>query len=111
MPFVTSAEVPRAFDLCSMVRDAGWASRAAQLLLTVRRGDAAFQGRISYDAVTELFQVSGGTAQASGNSPGDGRVRATINPKPKTGPPAAPPVTLKPEDGVDTKRGELGAAR
>src|SRR5205823_5218819 len=79
---------------------------------SMKRGEDLVRGNyISYDAVTELFQVSGGNAQASGSSAGDGRVRATINPKPKTSAPGAPPVTLKPEDAVDTRRGELGAAR
>ncbi|MEO6324626.1 MAG: hypothetical protein ABIT01_18210 [Thermoanaerobaculia bacterium] len=40
---------PRAFDLCRMIRDAGWSTTAAPLLLTVKRGTAQFQGRLSYD--------------------------------------------------------------
>jgi len=92
--------------------DRVWMTRGGQKYFGLKRGEDLVRGNyISYDAVTELFQVSGGNARAAGNSQGDGRVRATIQPKPKTTLPAAPPVTLKPEDAVDTKRGELGVAR
>jgi lipopolysaccharide export system protein LptA len=62
---------------------------------------------ISYDANTEFFQViGGGTRTAGGN---DGRVRAVLQPKPKTKPAAQPPVTLQQSDTVTAPRKPLPA--
>jgi hypothetical protein len=36
---------------------------------------------ISYDATTELFQVTGGATQSAGTKPADSRVRAIFQPK------------------------------
>ena len=52
----------------------------------IQRGDDEVRGDyISYDAITEFFQVIGGgkTAATPGNP--QGRVRAVIQPKPKAG--------------------------
>jgi lipopolysaccharide export system protein LptA len=46
---------------------------------------------ISYDAVTEFYQVVGGGKQAATSTNPQGRVRAVIQPKQRDKPPAAPP--------------------
>ena len=70
---------------------------------------------ISYNAKTEFFQVIGGGKPAATNSNPDGRVRATIQPKPKPATPGAPgaptdpnaaakpgtTLTLKPAPAID----------
>ena len=64
-------------------------------------GDEVRGDYISYNALTEFFQViGGGKSSPAGNPPG--RVRATIQPKPKPGAPAASPgqVDLKPSGSV-----------
>lgn len=100
----------------------GWAERieydgrADKLQMFVRaslkRGQDEVRGNyISYDATTEFFQVTGGgTKAATANNP-EGRVRAVLQPKPKEKPPAQPPLTLKPADGVAAPREEIGSAR
>ena len=69
-----------------------------------RGGDEVRGDYIAYNAVTEFFQVIGGgkTAATSGNP--QGRVRAVIQPKPKTGAPGAAPgaIPLKPSESVQT---------
>jgi len=69
-----------------------------------RGGDEVRGDYISYNAVTEFFQVIGGgrTAASPGNP--QGRVRAVIQPKPKEPNGAAPrdksPLDLQPSGGV-----------
>jgi lipopolysaccharide export system protein LptA len=65
-------------------------------------GDEVRGDYISYDAVTEFFQViGGGKSAATGGNP-QGRVRAVIQPKTKPGAPATSPgsVELKPSGSV-----------
>ena len=80
----------------------------------LKRGQDEVRGNyISYDANTEFFQVAGGP-KSSNARPGEGRVRAIMQPKPrdaKGGAPAAPAVPLKPDDGADVKRGDAGAGK
>ena len=66
-----------------------------------RGGDEVRGDYISYNAVTEYFQVIGGGKSATTGNP-QGRVRAIIQPKPKSGAPAASPgaVELKPSGSV-----------
>lgn len=66
-----------------------------------RGGDEVRGDYISYNAVTEFFQVIGGGKSATTGNP-QGRVRAVIQPKPKPGAPAASPgpVELKPSGSV-----------
>ncbi len=91
-------------------------SRADKVQLFTRaamkRGDDDVAGDyISYDATTEFFQViGGGSKTATANNP-DGRVRAVLQPKAKTKPPAQPPVPLKPSDAIAAPREEPGAPR
>lgn len=73
-------------------------------------GDEVRGNYISYDANTEFFQVIGGGAKGAQEAP-DGRVRAVLQPKPKTKPEPAPPVSLKPEATISSPRGELTAPR
>lgn len=79
---------------------------------SMRRGQDEVHGNyISYDAVTEFFQViGGGTKAATPNNP-EGRVRAVLQPKPKEKPPAPAPVSLKPATEISAPREEAGAAR
>jgi lipopolysaccharide export system protein LptA len=75
----------------------------------LKRGEDEVRGNyISYDAKAEFFQVTGGPKSAAPGSEG-GRVRAVIQPKPKEKPPAAPPVNLKPSEGISKPREEAGA--
>jgi len=65
-------------------------------------GDEVRGDYISYNAVTEFFQViGGGKSAATGGNP-QGRVRAVIQPKTKPGAPATSPgsVELKPSGSV-----------
>ena len=66
-----------------------------------RGGDEVRGDYIAYNAVTEFFQVIGGGKSATTGNP-QGRVRAIIQPKPKSGAPAASPgaVELKPSGSV-----------
>ena len=67
-----------------------------------RGGDELRGDYISYNAVTEFFQViGGGKSAATGGNP-QGRVRAVIQPKTKPGAPATSPgsVELKPSGSV-----------
>ena len=78
----------------------------------MKRGDDDVTGDyISYDAVTEFFQVIGGGAKAaSSNNPG-GRSRVVMQPKSKSKPPLQPSVPLKSADGIAAPRDEPGAPR
>jgi lipopolysaccharide export system protein LptA len=77
----------------------------------MKRGDDEVRGSyISYDMVTEFYQVDGGSPKSATPGAGEGRVRAIMQPKAKEKPPAAPPVPLRSENAIDTKRGEPGAA-
>jgi lipopolysaccharide export system protein LptA len=77
----------------------------------LKRGDDEVRGNyISYDVGTEFFQVTGGATKSTG-APGEGRVRAIMQPKPKDKPAASPAVPLKPDIGSDTQRGESVGAR
>jgi len=70
----------------------------------VKRGQDEIRGNfISYDAKTEFYQVSGGGPK-SGAKGSTGRVHAVIQPKPKTKPPANPPLGLQPSPGVTPPR-------
>ena len=76
-----------------------------------RGGDDVAGDYISYDATTEFFQVIGGGAKtATANNP-EGRVRAVIQPKAKTKPPAQPPTPLRASEGLAAPREEPGAPR
>lgn len=77
----------------------------------MKRGQDEVRGSyISYDANSEFFQVDGGGTKSASAKPGDGRVRAIMQPKIKDGG-ASPPVTLKPDEGAEGKRGDPGVAR
>ncbi len=78
----------------------------------MKRGDDDVAGDyISYDGTTEFFQViGGGTKAATTNNP-EGRVRAVLQPKSKTKPPAQAPVPLRPSDTIAAPREEAGAPR
>lgn len=65
---------------------------------------------VSYDVATEFFQVTGGTKTAAAK-PGEGRVRAIMQPKPKENPPAQPAVALRPDQTSDSQRGDSGAGK
>jgi lipopolysaccharide export system protein LptA len=100
----------------------GWAerieydSRADKVQLfkkaAMKRGDDDVAGDyISYDATTEFFQVIGGGSKAATTNNPDGRVRAVLQPKAKSKPPAQPPLPLKPADALVAPREESGAPR
>lgn len=67
-----------------------------------RGGDEVRGDYISYNAVTEFFQVIGGGKSAATPGNPQGRVRAVIQPKPKPGATGADgkPLTLQPSEGV-----------
>src|SRR5258706_1053316 len=69
-----------------------------------RGGDEVRGDYISYNAVTEFYQVIGGGKSASPKGSSPGRVHAVIQPKPKPGTPGTPPgsVELKPSKSVKT---------
>ena len=71
-----------------------------------RGGDEVRGDYISYNAVTEFFQVIGGGKSASTAGNPQGRVHAVIQPKPKPGTSAAPPgaVELKPSESMQTPK-------
>lgn len=65
----------------------------------LKRGQDEVRGNyISYDANTEFFQVVGGGTQSASARPGEGRVRAIMQPKPKDTPAPSPAVPLKPDE-------------
>ena len=71
-----------------------------------RGGDEVRGDYISYNAVTEFFQVIGGSKSGASTGNTQGRVRAVIQPKPKPGTPAVLPgaVDLKPSGSVQTPK-------
>ena len=71
-----------------------------------RGGDEVRGDYISYNAVTEFFQVIGGSKSATAGSNSQGKVHAVIQPKPKAGPAATSPgaVELKSSDSVQTPK-------
>lgn len=71
-----------------------------------RGGDDVRGDYISYNAVTEFFQVIGGGKSAATAANPQGRVRAIIQPKPKDSGPARPAgsVELKPSESVQTPK-------
>ncbi len=66
---------------------------------------------ISYDAGSEFFQVVGGGTQPGSERPGDGRVRAIMQPKPKDIPSASQGVPLKSDAGPGAKGADAGARK
>lgn len=78
---------------------------------SMKRGPDEVRGSyISYDAVTEFFQViGGGTKAATADNPA-GRVRAILQPKPKVKPGAAAPVPLTPAEKLGAPREKAGGA-
>jgi len=71
-----------------------------------RGGDEVRGDYISYNAVTEFFQVIGGGKSVATTGNPQGRVHAVIQPKPKPGTPAPPSgtVELKPSDSVQAPK-------
>ena len=99
----------------------GWAerveydSRAVTMQMfnraQLKRGQDEVRGNyISYDSKTEFFQVTGGAEAAAPDNP-DGRVRATIQPKPTQQPVVSPPVSLKPAEAIASPREESATRR
>jgi lipopolysaccharide export system protein LptA len=77
----------------------------------MKRGQDEVRGSyISYDAVSEFFQVTGGGTKAATAGNPEGRVRAILQPKPRNKPPAAAPVPLRPAEKPGTAREEVGGA-
>lgn len=71
----------------------------------IKRGHDEVRGNfISYDGKSEFYQVVGGGAKAADAKDSGGRVRAVIQPKPKTKPAANPPLGLKPSSGLSPPR-------
>ena len=78
---------------------------------SMKRGQDEVHGSyISYDAVSEFFQVIGGGSKAASAGNPQGRVRAILQPKPKEKPPASAPVPLKPADKLGSTREQAGGA-
>jgi lipopolysaccharide export system protein LptA len=77
----------------------------------MKRGQDEVRGSyISYDAVSEFFQViGGGTKAASAGNP-QGRVRAILQPKPKDKPAPGAPVTLTPTDKLSREPEKAGGS-
>lgn len=103
----------------------GWAerveydSRADKVQLftkaAMKRGDDDVSGDyISYDAVSEFFQVVGGGAKAASNNNPEGRSRVVLQPRGKSKP-SAPAgsmgVPLKSADGIAAPRDEPSGLR
>jgi lipopolysaccharide export system protein LptA len=77
----------------------------------LKRGQDEVRGSyISYDVGTEFFQVTGGAPKSATGRPGDGRVRAIMQPTPKDKGAASPAVPLKSDGRSDVQRGEAGGA-
>ncbi|MBC7945615.1 MAG: lipopolysaccharide transport periplasmic protein LptA [Burkholderiales bacterium] len=71
----------------------------------VKRGDDEVRGNyISYDAVSESYQVRGGGKEAATANNPQGRVRAVIQPKKPPTENAAPSLPLKPANGIANPR-------
>ena len=70
----------------------------------MKRGQDEVRGSyISYDAVSEFFQVIGGGTKAATAGNPQGRVRAVLQPKPKDKPAPGAPVTLTPAEKLGTQ--------
>ena len=77
----------------------------------LKRGQDEVRGNyIAYDAKSEFFQVTGGAKDVTPSN-AEGRVRAVIQPRSKEKPPAGPPVSLKPAEGIAVPREETGTRR
>ena len=75
----------------------------------LKRGQDEVRGNyISYDSSTEFFQVTGGGTKSAAK-PGDGRVRAIMQPKPKESQAASPAVPLKSDSTAEAQPGDAGA--
>ncbi len=85
----------------------------------MKKGDDNVAGDyISYDAITEFFQVIGGGAKAASANNPEGRVRTVLQPKSKTGSVGAAPapasphsLPLKASEGIAAPRDEPIAPR
>lgn len=71
-----------------------------------RNSDEVRGSYISYDSTTELMKVLGGGKEAASAANPQGRVRAVIQPKPKTPPPPTPPLILQPAPTINTPRAQ-----
>lgn len=70
----------------------------------MKRGQDEVRGSyISYDSVSEFFQVIGGGTKAATAGNPQGRVRAILQPKPKDKPAPGAPVSLTPSDKLGTQ--------
>lgn len=69
-----------------------------------RNQDEVRGSYISYDSATEFMKVLGGGREAASPSNPQGRVRAVIQPKPKTPPPPAAPLSLQPAPAISAPR-------
>lgn len=79
---------------------------------SMKRGADEVRGSyISYDAVTEFFQVVGGGPKAATADNPQGRVRAVLQPKPKAKAAADAPLSLVPADKIAPPREEAGGAK
>lgn len=77
----------------------------------LKRGQDEVRGSyISYDASSEFFQVLGSGPKTAAGRASDGRVRAVMQPRPKDGAAASPPVPLKADPGAEVKL-ESGAGK
>lgn len=74
----------------------------------MNRGQDEVRGNyISYNSMTEFFQVMGGGKTATTGNNTDGRVRAVIQPKNKSAAtPPAPPLAIKPTENIANPRPE-----
>ena len=78
----------------------------------LKRGQDEVRGNyISYDAATEFFQVVGGGSKSGTARPGEGRVRAIMQPKPKDAAGSSPAVPLKQDSGANVAPGDSGARK
>lgn len=77
----------------------------------MKRGQDEVRGSyISYDAVSEFFQVTGGGTKAATAGNPQGRVRAILQPKPKDKPAPGAPVSLTPAEKLGTQRETPGGS-
>lgn len=78
----------------------------------LKRGQDEVRGSyISYDSNTEFFQVTGSATPSASAKPGEGRVKAIMQPKPRENSPSSPAIPLKSDEGADGPRGGSGAGR
>jgi lipopolysaccharide export system protein LptA len=77
----------------------------------IKRGEDEMRGNyISYDVVSEFYQVDGGSPKPAAGGASEGRVRGVMQPKSKEKPATAAPLPLRSDTGVDANRGEPSAA-